>query len=243
MYLLPPQDFRGEPLLPALRRARGHRFRESHSNVGARSSARVTGRGWRHFRRGSLRPKQLPAGDQARRPLPGRRLAGPRRHGARSTAPPTSRPSDGRSSDVSRRSRAIAQGSTPEAYLELLRSDVRTSKVEFLTGALNLPEQEAAAVWPIFREYDPEPSKLGDRRVATVKAFAKTYGTATNEQASLFAKDWFALRSDRLKLRQSCSDKVAKAVSPLAAARFTQVENVIGMLIDIQAAAELPLME
>ena len=138
---------------------------------------------------------------------------------------------------------ALAQGSTPDAYLELLRSDVRTSKVEILTDALNLAEQEAAAFWPIFREYDTELAKLGDRRVAMVKAFAATYGTTTNEQASLFAKDWFALQSDRLKLRKKYFDKVAKAVSPLVAARFTQVENVIGMLIDIQIAAELPLME
>jgi hypothetical protein len=31
--------------------------------------------------------------------------------------------------------------------------------------------------------------------------------------------------------------------SPLIAARFVQVENVIGKLIDLQIAAELPLME
>lgn len=138
---------------------------------------------------------------------------------------------------------AFAQGSTPEAYLEMLRSDVRTSKIEILTDALDLPEQEAGAFWPIYREYDTEQSKLGDRRIAMVKAFAGHYGSTTNEQASAFAKDWFALQSDRLKLRQKYFDKVAKAVSPLVAARFIQVENVIGLLIDLQIAAELPLME
>ena len=136
-----------------------------------------------------------------------------------------------------------AQSPTPETYLELLRSDVRTSKVEILTEALALSATQGEAFWPIYREYDTELAKLGDRRIAMIKAFAGTYGSTTDEQATLFAKDWFALQSDRLKLRKNYFNKVSKAVSPLVAAQFIQVENVIGMLIDIQVAAELPLME
>ena len=136
-----------------------------------------------------------------------------------------------------------AQSQAPEAYLELLRSDIRTSKVEILTEALALSEPQGKAFWPIYREYDTALATLGDRKVAMIKAFAESYGSTTDEQATLFAKDWFALQSDRLKLRKSYFNKISKAVSPLVAAQFIQVENVIGMLIDIQVAAELPLME
>ncbi len=136
-----------------------------------------------------------------------------------------------------------AQSPTPEAYMELLRSDVRTSKVEILTEALALSEPQGEAFWPIYREYGTELAKLGDRRIAMIKAFAETYGSTTDEQATLFANDWFALHSDRLKLRKNYFNKVSKAVSPLVAAQFIQLENVIGMLIDIQVAAELPLLE
>ncbi len=136
-----------------------------------------------------------------------------------------------------------AQSPTPETYLELLRSDVRTSKVEILTEALALSEEQGEAFWPIYREYDTALATLVDRKVAMIKAFAETYGSITDEQATLFAKDWFALQSDRLKLRKNYFNKVSKAVSPLVAAQFIQLENVIGMLIAIQVAAELPLME
>lgn len=138
---------------------------------------------------------------------------------------------------------AHAQGTTPETYLELLRSDVRTSKVEILTEALELSEAEGTAFWPIYREYDTELAKLGDRRIALIKTYAATYGTMTDEQLSTFAKDWFAIQQDRLKLRKKYFDRVAKAVSLRVAAQFTQVENVIGMLIDLQIAVELPLIE
>ena len=55
--------------------------------------------------------------------------------------------------------------------------------------------------------------------------------------------DWFAFQSDRLKLLKDTYKKVATANSPIIASRFVQVENVIGKLIDLQIAAELPLME
>ena len=137
---------------------------------------------------------------------------------------------------------AFAQA-TPETYLELLRSDVRTARVEILTEALELSDTEGAAFWPIFREYDTELMELGDRRLDLMKSFIASYESITDEQASSFAKESFALQSDRLKLRKKYHGKVSKAVSPKVAAQFIQVENVIGMMIDIQIAAELPLVE
>ena len=138
---------------------------------------------------------------------------------------------------------ALAEEGTPDKYLELLRSDLRAGKVEILTEALELTDPQAAAFWPIYRQYDAELAALGDRRVALVKRFAEKYGTMSNEDAGLFAKDWFALQKDRLKLREKYFGKIAKATNNLVAARFGQVENVLGMLIDLQIAVELPLME
>jgi len=137
----------------------------------------------------------------------------------------------------------LAQEAAPDSYLELLRSDVRTEKVEILTEALDLNEQQAAAFWPLYRQYDAELALLSDRRVALVKRFVAGYGNMTNEDAGTFAKDWFAVQKDRLKLREKYFGKIAKATSNLVAARFVQVENAIGMLIDLQIAAEAPLME
>ena len=136
-----------------------------------------------------------------------------------------------------------AQDATPETYLELLRSDVRAERVDLLTEALEMTEQEANLFWPIFREYDTELAALGDRRVALIKAFVGSYDRATDEDVSGFAKEWFALQNDRLKLRKRYFNKATKAVGVRIATRFIQVENVVGMLIDLQIAAELPLVE
>jgi hypothetical protein len=112
-----------------------------------------------------------------------------------------------------------------------------------MTEALELTDAQGSAFWPIYREYDTELSALGDRRIALIKTFAAKYGTMTDADASTFAKDYFALHKDRLKLREKYFDRVAKATSSVIAARFVQVETVVGNLIDLQIAAELPLFE
>ena len=138
---------------------------------------------------------------------------------------------------------AFAQEDLSKYYLELLRSDVGAQKIEILTEALDLNDQQAAAFWPIYHEYDAKLTRLGDRRVALVKRFAASYGRMTNEDAGTFAKDWFALQEERLTLREQYFKKIAKVTSNLVAARFVQVENTLGMLIDLQIAAEAPLMK
>ena len=138
---------------------------------------------------------------------------------------------------------ALAQEDPAAKYLELLRGDVRAEKIEILTESLDLTEAQAAAFWPIYREYDTELAAIGDRRVAMVKRFVEKYGTMADADAAAFAKDWFALQKDRLKLREKYYGKVAKATSNLIAARFVQVENLVGMLIELEIAAEAPLIE
>jgi hypothetical protein len=140
-------------------------------------------------------------------------------------------------------STALAAEATPEKYLELLRSDVRTARVEILTEALDMSPAQADAFWPIYRQYETERSALEDRRIAGVKRFTEKYGTMSDADAAAFAKDWFTWRRDRLKLAEKYYGKVSKAVSSVLAAQFIQVESAVATLIDLQVAAELPLFE
>ncbi len=134
---------------------------------------------------------------------------------------------------------AVAQNS----YIELLRSDIRTQKVALLTEALELTEAEAEAFWPIHRQYETELSSLGDDRLKLMKNYAETFATMTDEQAKGLAKDWFKLQEGQTALLKKYFKKFDKAISSKVAAKFIQIENQIGMLIDLQVAAETPLIQ
>lgn len=138
---------------------------------------------------------------------------------------------------------AAAQNDPAAKYLELLRGDVRAEKIEILTEALDLTEAQSQAFWPIYRQYDTELAAIGDKRITMVKQFVATYDVMTDEEAGTFARKWMALQKERMALREKYFGKIAKATSNKIAARFLQVENAIGMLIDLEIAAEAPLLK
>jgi hypothetical protein len=134
-------------------------------------------------------------------------------------------------------------GTSNEKYIELLRTNVRTEKVALVTEAMEFTDAQSGVFWPIYREYEKELSKLYDERLALIKDFAANYENMTDEKAKALAKSSFTLRDKQAKLLKSYHTKVEKALSPIMAARWAQVENQIGMLIDLQIAASLPLIE
>ena len=127
------------------------------------------------------------------------------------------------------------------AYAELLRSDVRAQKVAIITEVMGFTDKEDEAFWPIYREYDLEMAKLGDERVALIADYAKNYANVTNEVADRLASKALELESRRQELKGQVYQKVKKALSPLTAARFLQVEHQLLLLIDLQIAASLPI--
>ncbi len=129
-----------------------------------------------------------------------------------------------------------------EQYLELLRQDVKTQKVALITEAMSFTDSEGTAFWPIYREYDLESSKLYDGLIALIKDYAANYESMTEEKAKELVKASFKFQDDELKLRKKYHGKFEKALSPIRAAQFSQIENRISLLIRLQISAQLPIM-
>ena len=58
------------------------------------------------------------------------------------------------------------------AYVELLRSDIRSQRVAIITELMNFSEAEDAKFWPVYREYETELAKVNDDRLALIKEYA-----------------------------------------------------------------------
>jgi hypothetical protein len=127
------------------------------------------------------------------------------------------------------------------AYAELLRSDVRAQKVAIITEVMGFTDKEDEAFWPIYREYDLDMAKLGDERVALIAEYAKNYEKVNDELADRLASRALELEARRQELKGQVYQKVKKALSPLTAARFLQVEHQLLLLIDLQIASVLPI--
>jgi hypothetical protein len=130
-----------------------------------------------------------------------------------------------------------------EAWLELLRADLRTEKTGIVTAAMMLSDDEGKIFWPIYREYDLAVASINDQRIELIKDYAVAYDTLTNEGASDIATRWFKMQDDKLKLRKSYFKKIEKALSTGVAARFIQVDHQLGLFVDLEIAADMPLIE
>ena len=135
---------------------------------------------------------------------------------------------------------AQAQG---EQYLELIRQDLAATKTAYMTEGMQLTTEQGDVFWPIYREYQGELAKIGDRRIANIKDYAEYFEKMTAEKASEIMKKSFKNHKDRMSLMEKTAKKVAKELDPITAARFVQVENTLNLLIDLQLAGEIPLFE
>jgi len=134
-------------------------------------------------------------------------------------------------------------GYAQEEYMELLRSDVKTQRVAIVTEVMQLAGDEAEAFWAVYRDYEYAASKVGDQRVALIKDYAAAYETMTDEKASALMGRAFDIDQQRLKLEQKYYGEFEKAVGAATAAKFMQVDNQLGLLIDLQISQSLPLVE
>ena len=129
------------------------------------------------------------------------------------------------------------------AYVELLRSDLRTQKVAVITEVMQFSEDEDVKFWPIYRDYDTQLSKINDDRIAGIKQYALNYDKMTDEVADRLAHTALDLEARRHALKAEFYDRFKAAVSAKTAARFLLVENQILLILDLQIASSLPIIQ
>ena len=127
-------------------------------------------------------------------------------------------------------------------YMEMLRSDFNATKIRTLNQVLKLTGPEADAFWPVYREYEKELAAVGDQKLALIREFMGHYrnGTLTDQNAKAMAAQWLKNTQARLDLWKKYSKKISKAVSPIRAAQFLQVENQVALFVDMSIASEMP---
>jgi Na+/phosphate symporter len=130
-----------------------------------------------------------------------------------------------------------------DSYLEMLRSDVRTEKVAVITEVMGFTDEEAEVFWPIYRKYELELAKLFDMRVKNIKNYAEHFEALDDDKADELLKTAYKIDEKRTKLHKSYYEKFKKAIGAKRAARFMQLDYQIDLLIDLQIAANLPLIE
>ncbi len=138
---------------------------------------------------------------------------------------------------------ALAQETSVESMIEMIRTDLRAQKKVIVEKAMNFTEKEANQFWPFYREYEGEVSKLGDKRVAILKDYAANYEKIDDKKADELVKQTIDLQGKRTSLMEKYYKKASKFLGMKRAAQWIQVENQINALFDAKMASETPLLK
>jgi hypothetical protein len=128
-----------------------------------------------------------------------------------------------------------------DAYINLLRKDVRSQKSEVMSEVMQLDPGEAAKFWPIYRDYESELTKVNDLRIANIKEYAASYNQLTDAKADELVHSAMGYQKQRAELLAKYYERVKQEMGAITAARFFQVEYQLLLVIDLQIDSVLPI--
>ena len=130
-----------------------------------------------------------------------------------------------------------------DADITLLRSDLQTQRTAVVTDEMKLTDDQGKAFWPLYREYANKQQVVGDERVSLIKDYANSYDSMDDATADGLIKRQLKFEQDRLKLQSDYYPKFKKAVGAKQAAKFLQIDNRLNMLVDLQLASSIPVLQ
>jgi len=129
------------------------------------------------------------------------------------------------------------------SYIEILKSDINTQRRALITAAMDFTEEEAQKFWPIYKEYEIEYDKLMDKEIDLIKGYAESYENMGEEVAQQLAKKSFEIEKEQLSLSEIYFNKFAKELGVRRAVKLQMVLNRIELMINLQQASNIPVLE
>jgi hypothetical protein len=127
--------------------------------------------------------------------------------------------------------------------IAMLRKDIRSQKKQLIAANITLTDAEAQAFWPVYDQYTAELVGINHDKYALIKEYAQNYGSITDAQADDWAQRSLKLDADVAALRLKYWPNFRKLLPAKKAALYEQVERRAQMLIDIQLASQIPLLQ
>jgi hypothetical protein len=108
---------------------------------------------------------------------------------------------------------------------------------------MDFSEEDAQKFWPIYKEYEIEYDKLMDQEIEQLKSYAESYENMGDEVANQIAKKYFEIEKEQLSLSEKYFKKFAKELKIRQAVKLQMVLNRIELMINLQKASTIPVLE
>jgi hypothetical protein len=138
---------------------------------------------------------------------------------------------------------AQATGANALDDTQMLISQIQADKRAVMLDTLALKPEQLEKFLPIYDEYQVEMQKLYTSAVnLSNKLFVADYGGMTDAESKSIMKEAFKLRHDRIELLEKYAGKLDNKLPHTKVFQFVQVENKVQALLDVAAAASIPVV-
>ena len=139
-------------------------------------------------------------------------------------------------------SSSVTRQQITDQEIQLMREDIRAKRRQVVAANIPLTTEESAKFWPVYDQYIAEAVKIYDARLERVKAYAANYTTMTDQQATDHVTKLFEADKAMIDLRSKYMANFEKAIPKKKVAMFVQMDRRIQMMIDLQIASLIPLI-
>ena len=126
--------------------------------------------------------------------------------------------------------------------IAMLRSNLRANRRQVIADNMKLTDSEAEKFWPIYDQYVNELVNINNAKYALIKEYVQNTNM-TEEEADSLTKKWLAVDESVVQLRLKYIPIFRSGLSAKRTALFFQIDRRVQMLIDLQLASLLPLMQ
>ena len=126
--------------------------------------------------------------------------------------------------------------------IETMRKDARAGKSDILGKTMELDSTQAAAFWPVYKQYEAEAELLGNERLGIIQDLAEHFDTLNDANAKALLDRQFVFEEKKLALQKKYMVEMLKVLPAKTVARFLQVDSRLNKLAELAVASEIPLV-
>jgi hypothetical protein len=143
------------------------------------------------------------------------------------------------------------QAQDPTVKVVSIRPNLDTEKLQYILSTerkqvfernMNLNEEQSEIFWGVYHRYEKEKDQLEKNRLRLLGTYIERYATLTNDDVMKIVKQSGENQRADLALRQKYFHIYSKKLDPMAAARFLQLDDIVGMVTRLAILGNLPLI-
>ena len=130
----------------------------------------------------------------------------------------------------------------PNLDAEKLQYILTTERKSVFERNMNLNEQQSEVFWGVYHRYEKEKEQLEAKRLRLLGTYIEKFDSLTNDDVMKIAKQSGENQQADLALRQKYFQIYSRKLNPMAAARFMQLDDIVGMVTRLAILGNVPLI-